>query len=153
MANTLVVAQYLNYLHKPKHTKDMDQMKMHKMMYFTQRESLMLHRSPLFDGEFEAWRYGPVLTQVRSEYLTGNMFAGYYGELEEAEKQLVTSVFERYDNYSAWDLSTLSHAEYSWQQARCGLAENEQGHEKLRLSAMNVDATREFLRRKGVVFS
>ena len=33
MANTLAVAQYLNYLHKPKHTKDMDQMKMHKMMY------------------------------------------------------------------------------------------------------------------------
>lgn len=31
---------------------------------------------PLFDGDFEAWKYGPVLTEVRSEYMTGNMFSG-----------------------------------------------------------------------------
>ena len=30
----------------------------------------------LFDGDYEAWKYGLVLTEVRSEYMTGNMFSG-----------------------------------------------------------------------------
>ena len=34
-----------------------------------------------------------------------------------------------------------------------GLADGEAGHEKMSLSAMKADATREFLRRKGVVLA
>ncbi len=153
MVNSLAVAKYLNELNLEKHSNAMDQMKMHKMMYFSQRESLMNDENPLFNGEFEAWVYGPVLTEVRDEYLTGNMFAGEYGELTNAQKELVKSVFERYDSFSPWELSTLSHSEYSWKQAREGLESNERGCGKLSLSAMNVDAKRELLRRKGVVLA
>lgn len=66
MAETLAVAKFLNELHVKKHGNAMDQMKMHKMMYFSQRESLMIFGSPLFDEEFEAWKYGPVLIGVRN---------------------------------------------------------------------------------------
>lgn len=153
MVKTLAVAKYLNELNQAKHSCTMDQMKMHKMMYFSQRESLMIFGNPLFDGEFEAWVYGPVLTEVRDEYSTGNLFSGEYGTLSDSEKNLVKSVFERYDSFSAWELSTLSHSEYSWKQAREGLEPNERGCSKLSLSAMNVDAKRELLRRKGVVLA
>lgn len=153
MAKTLAVAKFLNELHLEKHGCNMDQMKMHKMMYFSQRESLMISNSPLFDDEFEAWKYGPVLVTVRSEYQTGHMFDGEYETLEDKVKKLVESVYERYDGYDAWQLSTLSHAEHSWLQARKGLAAGEAGHEKMSLSAMKADATREFLRRKGVVLA
>ena len=153
MAQLLAVAKYLNKLHLSKHDCVMDQMKMHKMMYFSQRESLMIYGSPLFEGDFEAWKYGPVLTAVRSEYMTGNMFSGTYDPLNDEEKQLTDSVWNRYDAYDAWQLSTLSHAEHSWLQARKGLSDGESGHEKMSLSAMKADATREFLRRKGVVLA
>lgn len=153
MAKALAVAKFLNELHVKKHGNAMDQMKMHKMMYFSQRESLMISDSPLFSEEFEAWKYGPVLVEVRNEYQTGHMFAGNYGTLKKQEKKLVNSVFERYDGYDAWHLSTLSHAEHSWLQARDGLADGEAGHEKMSLSAMKADAKREFLRRKGVVLA
>lgn len=153
MAQLLAVAKYLNELHVSKHDCVMDQMKMHKMMYFSQRESLMISGSPLFDGDFEAWKYGPVLTEVRSEYMTENMFSGTYDALTDNEVQLVNDVFNRYDEYDSWQLSTLSHSESSWLKAREGLKMGEPGRNKMSLSAMSVDATREKLRRQGVVFA
>lgn len=152
MADLLAVAKYLNELHLEKHNRNMDQMKMHKMMYFSQRESLMISGEPLFNGDFEAWKYGPVLIEIRNEYMTGNMFSGNYS-LNEDEKKLVESVFKRYDLYDAWELSTLSHAEGSWLQAREGLKMGDPCRNKMSLSAIRVDATKEKLRRQGVVFS
>ena len=151
MAETLAAAKYLNELNLNKNGCSMDQMKMHKLMYFLQRESLMILGYPLFNGEFEAWKYGPVLPEVRSEYTSGHMFGADYGELTEEEKRLATSVFRRYEPVDAWTLSSLSHEEYSWKQAREGLAPDERGQRKLSLSAMKVDAKRESLRRKGAV--
>ena len=153
MAQLLAVAKYLNVLYSNKHNCVMDQMRMHKMMYFSQRESLMISGEPLFAGDFEAWKYGPVLTEVRSEYVTGNMFSGVYDALSEEETRLVDEVFKRYDEYDSWQLSTLSHAESSWLKAREGLQMGEPGRRKMSLSAMSVDATREKLRRQGVVFA
>lgn len=153
MADTLAVAKYLNELNVQVHSENMDQMKMHKLMYFSQRESLMKSNNPLFDELFEAWKYGPVLVSVRNEYLTKHMFSGNYTPLTDTEKKLVNCVFKRYDRYSSWSLSTLSHAEYSWQKAREGLDYNESGNKHMDLSAMRIDGSKELLRRKGVIFS
>ena len=150
MANTLAVAKYLNELNFKKYGCNISEMKMHKMMYFSQREALIVTDNPLFNSEFEAWRYGPVLTEVRSQYLSGLLFRNDYGTLSEDDKKLVSEVYERYSRFSAWDLSTLSHSELSWKQAREGLRPEEQCNNKMSLSAMRVDAKREVLRRKGV---
>lgn len=153
MANTLAVAKYLNELNFKKYGSNMSEMKMHKMMYFSQREALIVTDNPLFNSEFEAWRYGPVLTEVRSQYLSGLLFRNDYGTLSEDDKKLVSDVYERYSRFSAWDLSTLSHSEFSWKQAREGFRPEEQCNNKMSLSAMRVDAKREMLRRKGVVLA
>ncbi len=153
MNKTLAVAKYLNELNADRHGCDMDEMKMHKMMYFSQRESLMNTNNPLFEDLFEAWKFGPVLRSVRNEYKSDHMFESVDDTLTEDEKRLVASVFERYDSFDAWDLSSLSHTEFSWKQAREGLAPNENGTQKLSLCAMRVDAKREMLRRKGVVLA
>lgn len=153
MSDTLAVAKYLNELNVQKHACSMDEMKMHKMMYFSQRESLMINDNPLFGDLFEAWKFGPVLKSVRNEYRRSKLFEFVSGKLTDDEKELVSSVFERYDSFDAWDLSSLSHEEFSWKQAREGLAPNENGTKKLSLQAMRVDAKREQLRRKGVVLA
>ena len=153
MSKTLAVAKYLNELNVERHGCDMDEMKMHKMMYFSQRESLMNTNNPLFGDSFEAWKFGPVLRSVRNEYKRNHMFESVNETLTEEEKRLVESVFERYDSFDAWDLSSLSHEEFSWKQAREGLAPNENGSQKLSLRAMRVAAKREMLRRKGVVLA
>ena len=153
MDKTLAVAKYLNELNVERHGCDMDEMKMHKMMYFSQRESLMNTNHPLFGDLFEACKFGPVLRSVKNEYKCNHRFESVNEPLTEKEKRLVKSVFHRYDVFNAWDLSSLSHEEFSWKQARKELASNENGTQKLSLCAMKVDAKREMLRRKGVVLA
>ena len=152
MAEMMAVARYFTELYAARHGTDMDEMRMHKMMYFAQRESLMLCDRPLFCGTFEAWKYGPVLVEFRSEYQSGGMSSRHYGGLEEREKELVRSVFDRYDRCDSWSLSTLSHGEYSWLQTRKNLSYNPHSKE-MALSAIKVDATKERLRRMGVILA
>ena len=148
MERTLAVAKVLNDLYKADNGVDMDQMRMHKMMYFVQRESLMYNKACLFNADFKGWKFGPVLTEVRSEYTTGRMFSEERGCLSESSVELVKNVYERYKDYSSWKLSYLSHGEMSWKCSREGLAAEENGNVKLKLANMKVDAARELLRRK-----
>ena len=43
-------------------------MKLHKLLYFTQRECLIQKGEPMFDAQFEVWKYGPVMVQIRQHY-------------------------------------------------------------------------------------
>ena len=74
MENTLCVAKVLYDMYYEQKGVQMDEMKMHKLMYFSQRESLMYNNEPLFDGTFYGWKYGPVLKEVRSVYMTEALF-------------------------------------------------------------------------------
>ena len=65
MANAFAVAKLLEELYQKKHGDSMDQMRMHKMLYLVQRESLLVSGTPLFKDVFESWKYGPVLLKVR----------------------------------------------------------------------------------------
>ena len=148
MEKTLVVAKQFNELYKAENGCDMDQMRMHKMMYFAQRESLMYNKTLLFDASFKGWKFGPVLTEVRSEYTTGKMFSDVTDSLSESARELVESVYARYKSLSSWKLSSLSHGEMSWRCSREGLAPEENGNVKMKLANMKVDAARELMRRK-----
>lgn len=148
MAETLSVAKYFNDLFVAENGENMDEMRMHKMMYLAQRESLMYNNTSLFDSAFRGWKFGPVLTEVRSAYKLGTMF-DYEGEYLSADDQkLVKSVFDRYKSFTSWKLSSLSHRELSWKNSRRGLAADENGDNTLKLSDMRVDAAKELLRRK-----
>lgn len=148
MEKVLAVAKYFNELYKNEKGTNMDEMRMHKLMYLVQRESLMYNKAPLFEAEFHGWKFGPVLLEVRSEYVTGNMFADVRDKLSEEAQKLVESLYNRYNKLSSWRLSSLSHGELSWKCSRKGLNANENGNVTLKLADMKVDAVRELLRRK-----
>lgn len=148
MEKALSVARLFNDLFKAENGKDMDQMRMHKMMYLAQRESLMYKKEPLFASEFQGWKYGPVLVEVRNEYLTGGMFRLASETLSTEAEELVKSVYQRYKKLSSWKLSSLSHGELSWKCSREGLNAEDNGAVALKLADMRVDAARELLRRK-----
>ncbi len=148
MEKVLCVAKAFNDLFRAENGTDMDQMRMHKMMYLAQRESLMYNKEPLFASEFQGWKYGPVLVEVRNEYMTGNMFRSVSEPLSSAAEELVKSVYQRYKKFSSWKLSSLSHGELSWKCSRDGLDPEENGTVALKLADMRVDAARELLRRK-----
>lgn len=149
MENVLSVAKMFNTLYFSENGTNMDQMRMHKMMYFVQRESLMYNKNPLFDAQFEGWKFGPVLVEVRNEYSTGNMFKSAQDNLSTNAQELIKHVYQHYNKMSSWQLSSLSHGEFSWKHAREGLSANENGSRQLELADMKLDAARELLRRKS----
>ncbi len=149
MENMLSVVKMFNSLYRAENDADMDQMRMHKMMYLTQRESLMYNKELLFDADFEGWMYGPVLVGVRDEYTSGTMFQSAPDNLSEESQKLVASVYQRYNKLSSWQLSTLSHGELSWKNSREGLSASAHGSVHLKLADMRLDAARELLRRKS----
>lgn len=152
MEKTLCVAKALYDMYYAQNGVYMDEMKMHKLMYFSQRESLMYHNVPLFDGTFLGWKYGPVLKEVRSEFHGfESPFAGTVGGVAEDTLRLLQGVLKRYASLSSWKLSSLSHEEYSWRKARTGLAADEDGNVALSLDAMRVDATKELVARKAAM--
>lgn len=149
MENTLCVAKALYDMYFQQNGMHMDEMKMHKLMYFSQRESLMYNNEPLFDGVFYGWKYGPVLKEVRSAYHSGSMFENVTGDVSPETTDLLMNVLSRYGSLSSWKLSRLSHEEFSWKKARTGLRADEDGNVALSLDAMKVDATRELVARKA----
>ena len=151
MADVKCVGAYLNSLYMAKYSENMDEMKMHKLMYFSQRESLMRYNEALFEEDFLGWKYGPVLLSVRDEYRkkgSNPPFGNVRCCLTELEKSLLNSVMNRYGSLSSWKLSSLSHAELSWRKSRKGLKASDNRNVKLELNAMRVDAAREKSYRK-----
>ena len=152
MEKTLCVAKALYDMYYKQNGVRMDEMKMHKLMYFSQRESLMYNDEPLFDGTFYAWKYGPVLKEVRSAYKSKAFELNAFSTLSESSFNLLQSVMKRYGSLSSWKLSSLSHEEFSWKKARKGLESSDDGDVEVSLDAMRVDATRELMNRKLPVY-
>lgn len=151
MEKTMCVAKALYDMYYAEKGVHMDEMKMHKLMYFSQRESLMYNKECLFDATFYGWKYGPVLTEVRSEFRMSRPFADVRGSVSAKTMELLKSVLNRYGSLSSWKLSSLSHEEFSWKKSRVGLESDEDGSVELALDAMKVDATKELVARKAAM--
>lgn len=151
MEKTMCVAKALYDMYYEQTGVRMDEMKMHKLMYFSQRESLMYNNEPLFNGNFYGWKYGPVLKEVRHAYMSGDFLSKCFDQVSEGTEKLLRSVLKRYGSLSSWKLSSLSHEEFSWKKARKGLESSDDGDVKLLLDAMRVDATRELMNRKSAM--
>ena len=151
MEKTMCVARALYDMYYERCGMYMDEMKMHKLMYFAQRESLMYNNEPLFDGVFYGWKYGPVLKEVRNAYGSGEFLFKSFESVSDNAKELLNKVLGRYGSMSSWKLSSLSHEEFSWKKARRGLEPSDDGNVRLSLDAMKVDAARELMNRKNIM--
>lgn len=151
MEKTMCVAKALYDMYYEQNDVHMDEMKMHKLMYFSQRESLMYNNEPLFDGIFYGWKYGPVLKEVRSAYMNGTFCLKEVADISNTTRELLKSILERYGSLSSWKLSSLSHEEFSWKKARKDLAASDDGNVELLLDAMKVDAAKELMNRRNAM--
>lgn len=98
----------------------MSPMKLQKLIYLLYREYLRETGSRLFAEPFEAWQYGPVLSSVYDEFRpfgakSINRFARnsagevYTVQEEGVFKRCFDTIWNKYANRSAWDLSMLTH--------------------------------------------
>ncbi|MWP63219.1 Panacea domain-containing protein [Gilliamella sp. Pas-s25] len=96
-------------------------LKLQKLVYYTQGFSLAIFGKPLFNEKIEAWMHGPVIPDLYHKYKsfgsgaidTDNLDIDF-SKFSEDEKNLIQDVFNMYGQYSAWKLRNLTHEEPTW---------------------------------------
>ena len=139
MEKIINVAQYIFTAYRNLSGEGIDEMKLHKLLYFAQRENLAIINEPLFDGEFEGWKYGPVCREIRNS-ITPDGILDSDSDIAEESKYVVNNIIIQYGALESWKLSELSHKEISWKNARAGLSDRENGTVKLKLDDIRADA-------------
>ena len=141
MHDMKTAASYLCGRYEEAYGQKIDEMKLHKLMYFAQRESLIRTGEPLFDAEFQGWRFGPVLPALREVYKAND-----FAPLEElelgADQAVLAAVFDEYAETDSWNLSLLSHGEICWKRCLKGIAPHESSSNPIPLEDIRADADR-----------
>ncbi len=98
----------------------MSNMKLQKLLYYTQGFHLAIHNEPLFDDRIVAWQYGPVVLSVYERFKQhgGDAIPALDHEaginLSDQQRKLIAEVYEQYGQYSAWKLARMTHEEPPW---------------------------------------
>ena len=116
MIDVRTAAMYLIKRYEQESGNVMDEMKLHKLLYFTQRESFIILGKPMFYDKFEAWKYGPVMRILRKadwKYQAKSILP-----IDSEYIPVLEDTLRRYSPMDSWTLSNISHGETCWQKAK-----------------------------------
>ena len=139
MEKILNVAEYIFREYYRVTGELIDEMKLQKLLYFSQRETLAILNKPLFNEEFEGWKYGPISRENRTVFTEDGMNAETE-DIKSDSKYIINNVILEYGALASWKLSELSHKEVSWLNSRRGLKEGENGNRKIKLEDIKEEA-------------
>lgn len=142
MEDLMNVASYIYNRYKEENGIEIDEMKLHKLMYFSQRESLIQNNEPLFNGVFYGWKYGPVLKEIRAAYKEGSFYREVPQDAITRMNSVIDKVFKEYAMKDSWSLSRLTHGELSWKNSRIGISEYDNSDNPMKLDDIRKDADR-----------
>jgi uncharacterized phage-associated protein len=99
-------------------------LKLQKLLYYSQAWYLAFFAQPLFPEEIEAWVHGPVVPEIFRMY-RDNKWADIPQPLHriipDEIRGHLEEVWRAYGNMSASDLERLTHSERPWQDVRAGI--------------------------------
>ena len=142
MKDMMTVAAYIYNRYQREFDEKIDEMKLQKLMYFAQRESLIRTGEPLFEGDFYGWRFGPVLKELRTPYKEASFAPGVTDADMAGEMEILDEVFKAYAYKDAWSLSRLSHGEICWKRSRKGVSPYDSSDNMIPLDDIRLDAQR-----------
>ena len=113
-----------------------NQLKLQKLVYYSEGWHLAYFERPLIHEDFEAWIHGPVVRSMWDDYkktkcnmLTDLRLKDEYSEkiraffsqtLNPQQIELLSDVIKEYGDKSSYHLEALSHSEPPWKEARNG---------------------------------
>ena len=108
-----------------------DKMSLYKFLFFADYEHLNKYERPIFGGYYVAMPYGPVPSQVKNllekekhaefdidDYMITATRQANLEYLSKSDVEVLDLVYGRLGNYSARQLSNLSHEHIAWKNAR-----------------------------------
>ena len=141
MTDMLTVAACICRRHEEEYGQKIDEMKLHKMLYFAQREALIQTDEPLFEDQFQGWRYGPVMKDLRGPFQKETLPQAQDADMS-ALKPILDAVFREFGQMDAFSLSRLTHGEISWKASRRGIAPTANGSTPMATDDIRRDAQR-----------
>lgn len=131
MLSTIQVANY--FIKKGiEDSNPVTPMKLIKLCYIAQGVYLVAHNEKLFDGNFEAWKYGPVAPSLYQEFkdygdkvvsryggelvLTNDSNVPDYPHVSKSDKNILDildMVWDQFKSWTATELSAWTHREGS----------------------------------------
>jgi uncharacterized phage-associated protein len=140
IAKTVRAADVAAYILKQRGA--MEQIKLHKLLYYCQAGSLAWNGTPLFLDPIEAWINGPVVPAIwnlhRYEYTISEEPSGDPGALDCEGKRVVDTILKAYGDFPPYQIVQLTHGERPWQEARSGLRPNERGSNTISRDSMRI---------------
>lgn len=150
MIGVIKVASYITDRYLKDFGEQIGEMKLHKLLYFAQRESLIRKGEPMFEEEIRAWKYGPVVPCVRQAYKSDHLHVLPSEAEMKAYGQVLDFVMTEYAPSGVWTLVSVSHGQKSWKRARVGYGEHDSSDVPMRLEDMREDAEDAMKRRVEV---
>jgi len=95
-------------------------LKLQKLLYYAQGSFLAITGKPLFDDEIEAWQNGPAIESVYQKYKAYRTDGIPFDEdfdssaYSDEERELLTSVYNEFGQFSAWKLRNMTREEEPW---------------------------------------
>ncbi|MFZ2823043.1 MAG: type II toxin-antitoxin system antitoxin SocA domain-containing protein [Lactococcus raffinolactis] len=116
-----VAATIINYSKENK--KQITNLQLQKFLYYIQREYININNQLLFEEEFCAWNYGPVIYPVWKEYAKNSRYPIMDIEsgstIQDIDKKIVIECqTEKLLQENIWDLVDKTHEEFPWKTAK-----------------------------------
>lgn len=115
MEDVIKIASYICQRYEYQFGSRIEEMKLHKLLYFTQRESFIQLGEPVFSQKFRARLYGPVMLGIHERFLNNELHETLTKEALEKYHRVFDRVFETYAPKDVMSLASLSKGQYSYQ--------------------------------------
>jgi uncharacterized phage-associated protein len=131
------VANVFLKLSKPEYGDVLTNLKLQKLVYYTQGFYLALKNKPLFDEAIVHWEHGPVvedlyhtLKKYSSKAVPVDADFDPSSKFTPDQLALITDINNVYGQFSAWKLRDMTHMESPWLSTESG---EEISHEALKI--------------------
>ena len=111
---------FINLANCDEYGDGMTNMRLNKLLFFAQGHYFARTGNPLFEDEFEAWDYGPVVSDIYKRYKNygrkpiSNIDSSYDSEaFTPDEMEVLLDVAREYGKYSTSELVNISHSDNS----------------------------------------
>ena len=131
--NARAVADFLLVFSRD-HGDPASNLKLQKLLYYSQAWFLALHDKPLFSETIEAWVHGPAVPPVYGAFKKWTWQpilkeVSAPKDLSAKARKHLTEVMDVYGSLTAYQLEKLTHSEDPWKIARKGFPPDAASHE------------------------
>ncbi|WP_367154239.1 Panacea domain-containing protein [Methylomonas sp. HYX-M1] len=120
-----IVEQTIIYLHREMFDESPSPMKLQKLCYYAQGYALA-QGDELFPEEFQAWQHGPVVKPLywKYQHYKWRQISNEVPDPQTEHLEYLREIVAAYGRYDGAALSTMTHRETPWLEARGELPES-----------------------------